>query len=98
MIVYPKHPIIQTSDDVRWINLKGNLYNTFVIPRKMMYTRMISGCTEIFELNNDYIWIKINQSLLIKAGSNQEGIDIKNYNPLINKIKNIINRYYPNTF
>jgi hypothetical protein len=99
LIIYPKNPIVQTSSDERWISLKSNLYNTFVVPKKMLYSNPVFGVgLETFELYNNYIWIKINQSLKITTGSNQIGIDIKNYNPLINKIKMIINRYYPNTY
>lgn len=98
MIIYPNKPIIQTNDNKRWISLKSNLYNTYVATRKMRYSNLVSGQTETFELFNDYIGIKIYQSLQINAWSNQNGIDIKNYNSLINKIKTIINRYYPNTY
>lgn len=98
MIIYPKKTLIQTKDDSRWISLKSNLYNTYVRTREMRYITTQSGMTEIFELFNDDIYIKINQSLLVGAGSKQKGIILKSSDPVISNIKNIIKRYYGDVY
>lgn len=95
MIIYPKNPTTQTTN---WEALKQDLYETFVMTKKMKYNDIYSLGTEIFTLENDYIWIKIYQSLMIKVGSNQAGIELNNYMPLINKIKKIISTHYENTY